>query len=832
MRHASFLGNAARPVAALLLALSTGCSSLDEGSRAYDVDRYALEGAFDWSDQRLHATVTIDLNLREAGLDAIELDSEVDVSDVRIRGEGSASWREIPESGRLVVSVGGGRARGAAVTLEIDYEAATSDALNAVPPREGDPLPVRALYTDSEPLDASQWMPCNNTPSDRARFSVSMRADAGEMVIANGTLVDDAPEGEGAHRVRYETSYTLPTYLMAFAISDFEVVSDEKGTVPVSLWHRKGLPGSHDVAVAEIGKMIARFEELLGPYPFERYSLVLLPSFSGGMENASITFQRETSSTEPALAGDFTLTAHELAHQWFGDLVTVETWDDLWIKEGMATLLEYEAARDHMDASGAGTLNGDELAPEDGVPIRDVEAAPRWKYTSGPYDRSAWLLTQIRGLVGDEKFFATLRGVLANHRFGTIGTDAFIDAFAPALGAKATARVRLAVDAKALPILRVTEGPPVELTVDDPDTALVAPLEFAWIGEGGAEDKQTIREAEPVTLEAPGDALLVLDPMDIHPDWPRFPIENEEVFTSSAAVWKLPSTPEALARFVELGGAHQRAALQGLDPGLIPPGVLSPDGLDGFVQALDADGAKAVAYNGACAMSALDMTDPAQYDAWAEKLKAALATSPPPFGLASLSSYYHCGDVAPPEELFASEWAKMQKGLAPGDIPDLRLAYLAKFNLPPSLEVEAWGSVVKGGPSLKSRRIAAEHLVRRAFAVEELRPVFVDVVRTSDASEVLQQMIAGVSRSHGFDISGGAESYEALRVVLSREVTRPVHASAVCAAYAISRQATPSEDGPPTIAIAPEWYAFVGAVVSGPLSELARAYLADPERCL
>ncbi|MEO5726183.1 MAG: hypothetical protein ABI134_34415, partial [Byssovorax sp.] len=126
------------------------------------------------------------------------------------------------------------------LSATLDYEATPGTTLIAMPAREGDPLAVRALYTASEPQGARRWMPCNDRPSDRAVFSADLWVDASEKLISNGDLVSDSPEGAG-HRVKNETAYTLPTYLMAFAVADFEVETVKKGDLPVSVWHRRGL---------------------------------------------------------------------------------------------------------------------------------------------------------------------------------------------------------------------------------------------------------------------------------------------------------------------------------------------------------------------------------------------------------------------------------------------------------------------------------------------------------------------------------------------------------------------------------------------------------------
>jgi hypothetical protein len=839
---------AAIAAASLFLSLTgAGCSD-DSFDRTYDVEAYALTGEFDWESQRLRATVAISLTLGDESPRVLELDSDVAVSAVRLAGAGPVAFRSLEDPGRLVVSLAeaGDIPPGKALTLEIDYEAPASKALRAVPPREGDPLPIRALYTDSEPLGAPAWMPCNNRPSDRALFSVSMRMDPAETMVSNGVLTEDVEESDGARRIRYETGYTLPTYLMAFAISDFEVKAASDTDVPIAIWHRRGLPGSHDAMLSELDRMINLFEGLLGPYPFERYSLVLLPGFPGGMENAGITFQREVGSTEPALAGDLTLAAHELAHQWVGDLVTVETWDDVWIKEGMATLLEYEAARDHIDASGAGTLNGDELAPEDGVPIRDRDAPPLRKYTSGPYSRAAWLLTQIRSLTGDEAFFAAIRGVLEKNRFGSVGTDEFLNAFGPALGPEALERARRAVDARAMPRLSLAlQGEAsVLVTLTDPDGALVAPMDYAWITASGAPQTETLSPGAPASLaRGPDDILLVLDPADRHPDWQRFPLveglvsasgvqyNSIDVYRNEMILLRSPP-PGGLASFLELPGPHQRAVLAYNN-------VLdwsNPGSFGELEAALSSDAAKILALERACSPAIEeDSSDPDVTAAWASALKPMLAGSPALFGLAYLSRFYDCSELATKMDLFAEEWASLDDGLAPGEIPDLRLAYLAKFTRGGESELAGWGSVATEGPTLRARAVAAEHLARRFLSEDPpAHAFFVNLMRSSEASEVLRWGITGLLRTAPDDGSGDAQIFEVLRGVLASAVPRSVHTQAICAAYSVARHATfPNGEGSePVWVVDPAWDDLVRDLESAPIASADRAYLTDPALCL
>ncbi|AUX24954.1 aminopeptidase [Sorangium cellulosum] len=819
-------------VACLLLPglLAAACSGEDPGApfgSEFDVARYDLRGEFDWERGRLVATLDLTLSITGDGPRTVVLDSAVaEVKGVRQRGGGALPHTFHRAYEALTIDLSGvpEAADGGAIAVEIDYEALAGDALRAVPARKGDPVAVRAVYTISEPLGASRWMPCHNTPSDRALFSIAMRVDDGEAMIANGDLVGEEDlEGSG-RLVHYETAYPLPTYLMAFAIGDFEVERGTKGDLPIAVWRRRGLPGDYGKVLGEIERAIGRFEELLVPYPFEKYALVLLPDFSvGGVEHASISFQREERSTQPALASDLLLTTHELAHQWFGDLVTVESWDDLWIKEGMATLLENEGARAYTDESGAGTLNGDELAAADGDAARDVSLDPDEKYTSGPYGRAAWVLTQIRSLVGEDAFWSTLRGVLEEHRFGSLGTDAFLDAFAPALGPEATARARRAVVARALPSLEVDPAPSggAFVTLRDPEGALVAPLDVAWVAADGATRAVTLAPGERVELApgAPSD-LLVVDPQDRHPEALFLStVDDLEGYLARVAPLRAPRVPEAIPRFLELGGAHQLAALK---DGL-PEGV-GPERFEAFVEGLDAGAARGVAVAEACEAAGVDDLDPALRDAWASVLAGLFAEAPPSYGLDYVGSYAACGAVVSPEDLFADEWAALEAGLPSGELSGERLLLLSKFRLPAARALRAWGQVARTSGSVRARLLAIEHLTTYlgGVAPAELpawRAFFARVLDTTDVSEILRADLHAVVASAAPTAEENAEALDGLIRVLRARETRAVHAEAVCAAFEL----TGNDRG--------AWGRFTAALEGAALTDHAAALLRAPAAC-
>lgn len=793
-----------------------------------DVQRYDLSGQYDWDQERLLATVRITLATLDEGATAIALDSAVtEVTAVRLAGRGDLPFVADPEKEQLRVNLKelGGLAAGAEITLEIDYEAAPSESLIPVSGRRGDPIDVRTVFTMSEPLGAERWMPCHNTPSDRAYFSVDMRMDEAEKLIANGDLVaDEADAGGGGHRMRYETAYTLPTYLMAFAIGDFEVKSTTHGGLPVSIWHRRGLEGSYDAVLAEMVGMLARFEELLGPYPFEKYALVQLPVLpAGGIENASITFQAEGVGTEPT-GGDLSLTAHELAHQWLGDLVTIQSWDDLWIKEGMASLLELEGMRAHTDADGPLTLNGNDLWFADGEAIRDTSLEPQDKYTSGPYSRAAWLLTQIRSLVGEEAFWSTLRGILEEHREGAIGTEAFLGAFAEALGPEAAARAMHAVDARGVPSLELAPAASggVTVTVRDPDGALVAPIDLAWVAADGSLQTATAAAGESLEVAPPQSGeFLILDPMDRHPTWDLFVVDEASMDAYYTALLPLlaPTTPAQVARFLEIGAPHQEEVLWAslLD--------LQPESFKELVAGLDSEWTRAIPVGLACTTASDPGLDPQKAAAWASVLDEVLPVPPAPFSLLLIQNngYGECStfDAA---AAFAEDWVILETGLPSGGVPFTRLAYLSAFRIPAPLAMSTWGSVATQASSERSRWLATMHL--RSYLGEldpadlpAWRALFVGLLSATDNTDILRQAIRAVVTAMAPTAAENADALAGLDGVLHSRWTRPVHGSAVCAAHKLTQ------------GDAAAWSAFVGGLDDVSLEPGAAELLADPSLC-
>jgi hypothetical protein len=406
-----------------------------------------------------------------------------------------------------------------------------------------DPNPHAMLYTKTEPQGTSGWMPSQDRPDDRAKLSLKITLPQELALVSNGLLTKD--EFTTSRRVMmWETDIPIPTYLMAFAISRFQRTSQWFEGLELSIWSREGFPVDAHGLLNETRRQMKLFEGLMVPYPFEKYFIVLVPNFRGGMEHASVTFNDEVSSTVDDNNWDRYLMAHELGHHWFGDLVTIKTWDDLWIKEGMATLLAYEAMRETEGVTEKESSLGEMTWFTQGHAILDKSLSPGRKYTSGPYDRAAWWLTQLREAVGSDVFWQELRAILNDYRFSAIDSEEFLSYFKQHMSDAQFLRFEKALVARAIPQLEVQvdeEQDQVLLTLHDPEAALPLPLSIEIHQASSQSIAQLGALSQNNTLRysrSQEDTLIVIDPIDLHPSIWAFVSEQNKTKEGASTLFE------------------------------------------------------------------------------------------------------------------------------------------------------------------------------------------------------------------------------------------------------------------------------------------------------
>ena len=795
--------------------------------KSIDVIRYELKGRFDWQTDILSAQVAITL-VRPMGLTTIELDSLVPrvkrvqlesgtLTDLAFRVDQAASALriDIPESVtadtlRLLVS------------YELDGKPMAGRRANfkVVRPRTSDPAQSRVFYVRSEPQGAPAWMPCHDHPDDRALFDTEFTMAADERMIANGRLVKDTVDG-GVRTMGYETEHTLPTYLMAFAQGEFVSATRQHGALPVSVWARRGVQVDWDSILDETVRQIAQFEKLLTPFPFEKYAIVLLPQFGGGMEHASITFNNETSSSQP-LRGDYSLMAHELGHHWFGDYVTVRSWDDLWIKEGMATLLAAEAMSFYEDQNHTGVLMGETFRFSNGEAVRDKALEPEQKYGTGPYQRSAWYFTQLRSIVGEDVFWRTMRRALLEHAYGTISSEELLELFRPEMPADLFAKAVASLDAHEAPQVHVEHADGVvKLSLEDKENVLLAPLEIYARGAGGAESHRFLAPGTSIELKKEEGWLTVADPRDIHPpltSWIRGEAAEAEQKAVRQGFYTL-ATPRNAAEIEVFKKMPATEQVNGLMAYML--WNADPAALMDVQRSLGTATGKYLVLAVAC-----DQVSKASSEelvaSWGGVLDD-LFTTPPLLGIHWMTTPVvkeSCRGRVP--AAVESRLRLVQRDPATKLVSDAELAFLVR--LPVDGAVRTWAPLAERGRSLRSRILATEAVLESGLnadgtpsaEAEEVKGFARRILRTSDIQEMVTSALAGTT------IMKDKQALPELALVTRNESLEvSMNAFGACAAYIVSEGDAAMWDG---------FKRTIGPIET--LRESVRDVLADPaERC-
>jgi aminopeptidase N len=371
------------------------------GNGGYDVGHYALDLAWDPDSERLRGTATLTVTATQ-DLSSFSLDlADVDVSAVTVDGA-DAPW-EGPAEGEMTVTPARPLAQGAEFTVAVTYAATplTADGSDAFAPGWFDH--GGEMFVLFEPNGAPTLFPVNDHPTDKATYSFRITAPEAFEVAANGLLKGTEP-GDGVKTWVYESAHPMASYLVQVVIGDleFEETTGPDG-LPIRHAFDTGILDDIDPAVDRIGDMIEFYSGRFGPYPFEAYGMVVLDVPLG------LALETQTLSTfGTLLAEDENVVAHELAHQWFGDEVSVASWQDIWLNEGFATYAQWMWT-EHAGGPTADERAADESANPQAYPLPPANPGAGSMFDSSVYIRGALTLHVLRRTIGDDAFFELLQ---------------------------------------------------------------------------------------------------------------------------------------------------------------------------------------------------------------------------------------------------------------------------------------------------------------------------------------------------------------------------------------------------------------------------------------
>jgi len=347
------------------------------------------------------------------------------------------------------------------------------------------------IYTLFVPSDASTAFPCFDQPDLKARFTLTVTAPSGWRIVTNTgvaemliTQCDPVTDASATStycppvRTKFHETEPISTYVFAFAAGEFEVFDDKESPHQTRLFVRKSKAERARKELAEVFRLNREALQFFAGYfdykfPFPKYDLVVIPEFAyGGMEHAGATFLREeailfpTDPTANDLIARAELMFHEAAHQWFGDLVTMRWFDDLWLKEGFATFMAYKAVEALLPQYGAWKVFHQRTKPlayltdvtKGTTPIFQVIpnlSAAKSAYGNIVYRKAPSLLRQAEFYLGADKFQEAVRSFVKGHAYANAEWGDLVRAFERSSGMKLDVWADAWVKRRGMPDVRV-----------------------------------------------------------------------------------------------------------------------------------------------------------------------------------------------------------------------------------------------------------------------------------------------------------------------------------------------------------------------------------------
>ncbi len=380
------------------------------------------------------------------------------------------------------------------LALEFDGVYETHDSMGAfVQPVDG----TRYVFSQLEALGARRVFPCIDEPSSKVPWRLSLVVPDGDVAISNTPIAEDRDLGDGRHIVVFEKTKPLPSYLVAFAVGPFDFV--DAGTMPSGAPIRvaafRGQGGQAGYAATDAARTMGMLEDYFGrPFPYAKLDLVPIPTTTwfGAMENAGmITFRQDLLFHEKWTDLDrqtfVWYLAHEGAHQWFGDLVTMSWWDDIWLNEGFATWMEEKVMA---------TFQPGWVAPETWVQRRNYALTADGLVTARmvrqpiaeqsdiqnvfdgiSYQKAATVIRMFERQIGEDAFRDGVRAYLEEHAYGNATSSDFL--------ASIDAATELDVTAAFSTFLDQAGAPRVSASMScDQDTVTVTLAQDRWLPRG------------------------------------------------------------------------------------------------------------------------------------------------------------------------------------------------------------------------------------------------------------------------------------------------------------------------------------------------------------
>lgn len=447
--------------------------------RSFDVQHYTIRLNFDRVKKVVNNDSTIELKPLSGDFKTVELDTDnFNIESIKL--ESSGKFLTFNQSkGKLLVNLDRSYDIDDIIELRIKYSVKNPKKgiyfVNAIKKR-GKIIRHEQIWTQGEAEETHFWLPSFDSPNDKATTEQFITVNKGETVISNGELIEQTENPNGTTTFHYKMSIPHSLYLTSFVVGTYEKITEQYKNIPLSYYVYPGQKSLVPKAFGKTKDMLRIFEELTGmDYPYNKYDQTIVANFQfGGMENITATTMADSEimlarySFAQGLVED--LVSHELAHSWFGNLVTCRNWSELWLNESFATFME-AAYREKMygrldylnkiesdvnEYMVYASLNENKQSG-----LFNANANPKFDdllFTPIVYQKGGAVLHTLREEIGNDVFWKAINTYLNRHKFDNVETPDLKKVFEEASGKDLDIFFNQWVYGNKYPVLKVTQA--------------------------------------------------------------------------------------------------------------------------------------------------------------------------------------------------------------------------------------------------------------------------------------------------------------------------------------------------------------------------------------
>ncbi|MFQ4136411.1 M1 family aminopeptidase [Nodosilinea sp. PGN35] len=524
--------------------------------RPGQVEHIALDLSLDLEQKICTGTCKIRINPVRDGVESLTLDAvNQKIESVTV---GSARQEFDYDGEQLHIRLENPTVAGESFTVAIAYRLVQPErGLYFIGPDQHYPDKPVQVWTQGEDEDSRFWFPCFDYPGMLSTSEIRVRVPAQYQVVSNGELIETQADGD--HKIfHWQQQQVHPTYLMALAVGEFDVIQDQWQDIPVTYYVEKGRQDQGQITMGKTPRMVEFLSEKYGyRYAFPKYAQVCAADFIfGGMENTSVTILTDRCLLDERAAldnrGSESLVVHELAHQWFGDLLVINHWSHAWVKEGMATYSEVMWTEQEYGPDEAAYYRLGEARSyldEDKSRYRRPMVTHVYReaielYDRHIYEKGACVYHMIRAELGDALFWKAIHTFVQDNAHQTVETIDLLRAIDRATGRNLRPLFDQYVLRGGHPDYKVAyswdgDSHLAKLTVTqtqakDGDTSstsglfdLRIPIGFGYLSKGKAPGV----EVKPFTVRIHEREQALFFPLDKKPDFISFDVGNHYLKT-------------------------------------------------------------------------------------------------------------------------------------------------------------------------------------------------------------------------------------------------------------------------------------------------------------